>query len=393
MKRLLAMIGDASNGVEYVRFRQPFRHLRELGYELVTLGNRLTLEAGPNGYRPTVSVFDGIDGLIFPQMILSPPLQDGSKLDLVGSICEYAATHSLPIIYSVDDYVNGVERHNPAFESIQASILNVQTILDHASAAFVTTPALRDTFSPMGVATHMLPNAIDPECWKGRPGRSGELRVGWAGSSSHLDDLLMVLPAIRELQCRVDFHFVLFGLVHRPLDVETAEARELLPGLDGTRRERALKFLELIAQLSEIRHVHVPFVDIDTYFEVLPELDLDVGICPLQETEFNRHKSALKFYEYAMCGTLTVASAVEAYRDEVSITVPNEQADWVTVLEAVLRAPIQRKQELERQRSFVLAERNIRNLRLDWAEALETTLHGGRATAATPPRHGSEEAR
>jgi len=393
MKRLLAMIGEGSNGVEYVRFRQPFQHLEELGYELVTLGKRLTLETGPRGYRPAESLFDGIDGLIFPQMIRSPVMDDGSRLDLVGSVCEHATANGLPIIYSVDDYLHGIERHNPAFETINESIGNIPTILEHADAAFVTTPVLRETLAPSGLPTHLLPNAVDPQRWTARPRASRTPRIGWAGSSSHLEDLLMVLPAIRELQRRVDFRFLVFGLVERPLDVELEEAQKLLPGLHGSRRERAATFVELVRQLSEIGHTHVPFVDMDAYFEILPELDLDIGICPLLDNEFNRHKSALKFYEYAMCDTVTVASGVGAYLDEVSITVQNDTDDWIAALEALLHVPTERKRELTRQRRFVHEERNIRTIRLDWVEALEATLRPGRHVGRVAAGHSGEGSR
>jgi hypothetical protein len=118
----------------------------------------------------------------------------------------------------------------------------------------------------------------------------------------------------------------------------------------------------------------------ESYFELLPALDLGIGLCPLIDTAFNRHKSALKFYEYAACGTMTVASAVEPYKQEVSVTVENDPDDWCEALELYLRDNERRKAELERQRRFVLAERNIEQLCHRWADALHETLK--RATAA-----------
>jgi len=374
MKRLLAIIGDGSNGVEYVRFRQPFEHLKPLGFELCRLGARLALESGPRGYRPNESLLDGIDAVIFPQIVLSPPLPDGSRLDLVGSVFEHAASRGIPTIYSVDDYLGDIAADNPAFERIGDSLDNVQKIIDGVDTAFVTTPVLRDTLAAKGVAAHILPNAVDPQRWKPRARSSRKHRIGWAGSASHLADLLMVLPAIRDLQRRLECTFVLSGLVHRPIQEEAVDTRALLPSLDGTRRERAEMFLELVDMLRDIEYAHVPFVDVDTYFELLPALDLDVGICPLIDNEFNRHKSALKFYEYAMSDTVTVASAVPPYKDEVSITVPNDAADWTATLEALLRFPLDGDRELTEQRRFVLQERTIQQCKHRWAEALDATL-------------------
>ena len=382
MRRLLGVVGEPMNGVGYVRFEQPIRHLRDRGFELVTLGEQITLERTAEGYRPAPSLLDGIDAVVFPQMVASPQLADGMRLDLVGPICAQAVERGLPVIYSVDDDVGAVEESNPAFERMREFGDNVETILAHASAVFVTTDGLRRQFAGRGLPVFVLPNAIDPGRWRPRRRVADELHIGWAGSSSHVDDLLMVLPAIRRLQRRVDCRFVLQGLVARPLAEEAADVRGLLPQLSGSRRERASRFLELAGSLAELRHRHVPYTEMARYFEVLSGLDLDVGICPLRDTPFNRRKSALKFYEYAMCETLTVASAIPPYRDEVSITVRNEPDAWCDALQHWLPDRDRREVELARQRAFVLEQRDIGSMRHRWAEALEATLGGACAAVS-----------
>ena len=53
-----------------------------------------------------------------------------------------------------------------------------------------------------------------------------------------------------------------------------------------------------------------------------------MGLCPLLDTPRNRFRSALKFYEYAASGSVTVASRVSPFADEVSITTANDTVEW-----------------------------------------------------------------
>ena len=180
----------------------------------------------------------------------------------------------------------------------------------------------------------------------------------------------MLLPAIVELRRRVSFRFVVFGLCDRTLDEQLAAIRRERAGFDAAQRERAGRFQALVQQLRAVDAEHHPFVDAARYAELLPALDLDLGLCPLLDTPFNRHKSAVKFYEYAMAGTLTVASDVTPYRDEPALVVDNDPRAWADVLERHARDRAERDRELEAQRAFVLAERSIGGWTPRWAAAL-----------------------
>jgi glycosyltransferase involved in cell wall biosynthesis len=259
-------------------------------------------------------------------------------------------------------------------------------LIERCDALFVTTPTLKDSLAKHRKPIHVLPNAIDPARWRLRPRDSGEMRIGWAGSGSHIEDLLLVLPAVEKLQRRIPFRFILQGLTNRPIAEEADDVKRLMGGFGPSQRTRAETFLELAGMLRRVRYVHVPYAELDVYFDLLPRSDLDIGLCPLADTPFNRHKSALKFYEYAACGTLTVASAVGPYRDEVSAVVPNEADAWHDVLELYVRDARRREFELERQRGFVFAERSIERLSAGWVQALRQTLEIGAPASSSGTR-------
>ena len=122
-----------------------------------------------------------------------------------------------------------------------------------------------------------------------------------------------------------------------------------------------------MAKLSGIRYEFHPNVPIQQHPQKVCDLRLDVGIAPLLDNAFNRHKSCIKYYEYAMSGAVTLASRVLPYSVEVPLTAKNNRDGWKRGLEEVLQAD--RAKLCQEQREWVLTHRNIeKNVEL-WEQA------------------------
>jgi glycosyltransferase involved in cell wall biosynthesis len=120
-------------------------------------------------------------------------------------------------------------------------------------------------------------NLIRPEDWpepRERPAAQPPVIV-LAGSASHLFDWQQVVPALENIRENSDVELRVIGCPHPRL------------------RELATDF-------------RYWFDDISDYAASL--YDADVGLCPLLDTAFNRHKSAVKAYEYALAGCAVVGS-------------------------------------------------------------------------------------
>lgn len=110
--------------------------------------------------------------------------------------------------------------------------------------------------------------------------------VGWGGSSSHVEDLLDIAPAIAEfLLQNPNAQFAVMGS-----QVSLQIFLDLLPP----------------NQVS-----FYPFGDEQAYFSFLRSLD--VGIAPMRETAFNKGRSDGKFVQYAINGCAAVLADVSAF--------------------------------------------------------------------------------
>lgn len=111
--------------------------------------------------------------------------------------------------------------------------------------------------------------------------------IGWGGSTTHLDDLLWVAPALaRFLSSHSDARFSLMGC-----NSTLGEFLNALP----------------VAQV-----VQTPFGNEADYFSFLQSLH--VGIAPLKDTRFNRCRSDGKFVQYAINGCASLLSNLPPFQ-------------------------------------------------------------------------------
>jgi hypothetical protein len=266
------------------------------------------------------------------------------------------------VVFDTDDALDRVPRENVHFRELQGRLDLYRFLLENADVITTTTAVLADDLRQHNPNVVVLPNSADPEEWTVLPRRGG-VRIGWTGSATHFHDLAVALPAIRELQKRHSFTFVLQGLCDRPSLPEFYAELVATHGRPFVNSPLGKSMKRFLAELDGLRYEFHPMVGFDRHAEKVCELALDIGIAPIVEDPFNRNKSCIKYYEYALSGAITVASRVLPYSAEVPITAKNSRPSWKETIETVLDAD--RDRLWRRQRDWVLAHRNMeRNVEL-----------------------------
>jgi hypothetical protein len=314
-----------------------------------------------------------------------------ARLDAMGvdQALEFCRSAGIGVVYDVDDALDLIEPGNPCYSSTRERLERYERFLEAADVVTVSTPELAEhLLIAYGVTARVLPNSVDPEEWPGqkelaRPWaehpdgfRVEQVRVGWSGGPTHFSDLGNVLDAIRDAQKRQAFKFVIQGITDQPsLDAMHADlfARfgkvngKLMQGSDFGRRMQW--FLQELHR-SKVDYEFHPAVPSDQHAAKLAELNIDIGIAPLQDSPFNRSKSAIKYYEWAMCGAVVLASAVLPYVAEVPQVCKNSRQHWSNHLSALLDTSDEARASLiSAQRQWVLATRNMElNVEL-WEQA------------------------
>ena len=163
--------------------------------------------------------------------------------------------------------------HKKQHELSQASQV-IEITAGIADMITCTTPYLAKNLSQYNKNVVVLPNYMDMKRWdlpEKHKNTSDQIRIGWGGSITHIEDIKMIIPALHRLY--KEFPNIVFVFVGDP------RIEDYMEGLP-----------------SEVM-MGVPF---DGWPTKLHSLRLDVGIAPLRDTEFNKNKSAIKFYEYSI---------------------------------------------------------------------------------------------
>lgn len=134
--------------------------------------------------------------------------------------------------------------------------------------------------------TFILPNSIDFDLFKPFPKKENKkIRIGWVASSSHFNEIWIVNNVLEKLFKKYGDSIVF---------VELGDVPDLLKVFEGK-----MEF-------------H-PFAGLSIYPLKFASLNLDIGICPLVDDEFNGYKSQLKWSEYAALKIPSVVTDTKPY--------------------------------------------------------------------------------
>lgn len=217
-----------------------------------------------------------------------------------------ADRHKKLLVYDLDDNYLDIPVSNPVYDKFQTTKRDravLSTTLSFADALTVSTEPLKERMEAhmrnvykIDMPVFVLPNMNDVRDWNFKPAAKHKDRVviGYSGSNSHQEDLLLVLPVIDKLMSKYpNLWFEIIGAIDKTK-------------LDTYFKGFTPKNLERIAMLPAT----------PTFWEYpkyLSEQKWDISIAPLVDSAFTRSKSHIKWMEASMYKFPTVASRVYPY--------------------------------------------------------------------------------
>jgi hypothetical protein len=209
----------------------------------------------------------------------------------------------------------------------RANLLNLSA---QADALLFCTKGLESVFASVNQNTAVLdyfvpsPQALKP--------KSERFVFGWAGSTTHLDDLMSVVPAIEQF-C-LNHPEVVFSIMGNPTT-----------------------FAPLFQNLAPEQFQILESGGYDRYLDFLSSLH--VGLAPLVQNDFNRGRTDAKFVEYAVNGVVSVLSEVQVFLPHSNRAMLfTDHSSLLTCLEKLYHSPELRKQLSETAFTWVQQERS-----------------------------------
>lgn len=277
------------------------------------------------------------------------------------------------VLYDMDDDFWSVSKDNPSALVSNALRDQYEGMIKEADAIITPSPILAKKFKKhFKKDVFICPNGIDFNMYQERPHEHEDLMIGYMGAASHWKDLTLITEVLEELYKKYNFFFVIYGLTGEALEAAVYTYQKYLSlNLQPEKNEYFKSALDFYSGLKRIKLLHVPFMPPELHPSILSRCDFDIGIAPLEDTEFNAGKSNIKYYEYAAVGTTVVASNVEPYSSEATYLAKNTFKDWYNKLEKLIVDKEYRLKIGKEQQDWVKKNRSTDAIGLDWELACQ----------------------
>lgn len=315
-----------------------------------------------NAYTPhsmyvANSVEDWDESLWMPEteLVVAQMWRNHRAIDFIHS-------QNCPVVYEADDIILNVGGGTRKKLMDLTPEQEEQTIKTYKMVDLitVTTEKLADHYRQFNDNVIVLPNYLD-YVWWGEPydiKHNGPIRVGWMGSTSHHEDLLFIAPIIETIL------------------EEFLNVRFVFCGHGGVAH---LYGDDVFKNLPKDRIEYVTGVPLEYWPHKSKSLNLDIGIAPLLDDEFNTGKSPIKYFEYSANGVPGVYSDTVVYKDTVKHLhtglLAKTEDDWVKHLRKLIKDENLRNRIARNAQEDVKNNFNLKDHYGKWVLAYQSVIN------------------
>lgn len=336
--RVLCLVHDPSSSIVEIRIRRPI--------------NRWAAING--GHVEILSIYDfESSNLSWADVVVFQ--RDGSEY-IVG-LAEYLQKLGKKVVFEIDDLLTELppflSHHSVA---VDRALPYIRKMLASSDAVSVSSEVLLHKYNSENNNIFVTPNYSEKvgkvaSHWQVPP---SEVRIVVASSDKVLVDVLV--DPLRNLQNRYGFQIIVIGPPGDRLEK---------CGLDILRKPN-LSHAEFKALIGSI--------------------DNGIGLIPLDSSEFSGCKTAVKYFDYSMCGIPSICSNVLPYSPVVEdghsgLLVSNDFDGWVRAIENLLISHELRRELVENAKANVMRYHSIDVAAKAWSELFDSLgIYGSNRT-------------
>lgn len=235
----------------------------------------------------------------------------------------------IKVVVDIDDDLTKIHPLNVTKGFYDSRDMNWKFAVEAFKAAdwiTTSTPALAEKFGIPGKTT-VIPNCVPERYLNIEPVRDNKVTVGWAGRiSNHPKDLQITHGSINSALSKVDARFYALG------------------------DQKALFALGI---RNNSPHSWSPGVSLEDYPAEVAKFD--IGIVPLETSEFNDAKSWLKGLEYASLGVAPIVSPTPdnlRLVDAGAALAAHGPKDWHDRVRRLIESEVERKELAAKAKEF-----------------------------------------
>lgn len=244
------------------------------------------------------------------------------------------------VVFLQDDLITELPQYHPMYGLQTTDVLDrLKCIWELSDHTVFSTNRLRQNCEVKSAS--VIENSLLGDIWF--TGGSDEsksttlpLKVGWVGAQQHEGDLRLLRPVVEQTARFIDWIF--FGMCPAYL----------------------LPFVKRYEKM----------VDFDQYPDRLRSLNLDLGVVPLADNEFNHCKSRLRLLEFGALGIPVMASDRTPYTEAPVRLMKDDPDDWIYQLRSYCENISTLRKEGHFLKSWVMNNHLFDVKKQDWIAAL-----------------------
>jgi hypothetical protein len=282
------------------------------------------------------------------------------RLVATGLLANPAFRSKCAVVYDLDDDLF----HQPSWAGHAAGLAReldlVELFIRTADLVTVATPALAHRLAPLNGHVQIVRNAVEP-AWYRAPASE-------ASTADH------------ELAGSTETRVVFYGADVRRRDYEVCRAAVDRAAGEGASGGRPMRRIWLGSDSASVRRLvdeALPYQgSVPKFAAALAATRADIGLAPLEESEFAHTKSELHWLELSLVGAATVASRLDEeqgpysmIRHRVDGMLVRGKAEWYRALMDLAGSVALRDDIAGRASERVLAEYQVRDRATEWAAA------------------------
>jgi len=330
---------DNMNACPFIRIHTPFYNLSKNGnYHFFIYGQEI---------MPLLDTDNMINSHIFDVIVIQRVNPYSTQ------ILKKAKKHNIKLVYESDDDFLDINPANPSYNYIMGNFNNIKKLVSNVDKIVVSTGELKKRFKKLDFnnvsiiknyhVNSSLP--IKPFTYRG----NNFIKIGYFGTLTHQNDLELIHNVILRLK-----------------DIYSKKGIDIKFEIAGASIDENVDWFD-------VKKIPYYPMSLNTFYDWLAKnIEWDIGVIPLVNTEFNKCKSELKYIEFAALGIPVVASNINVYSEAIENGVTgflaNNEDEWVDMLSHLIDNPVLRNGIVNNARDDILANYNLKSRIKQWDE-------------------------
>lgn len=260
------------------------------------------------------------------------------QIALMGCLSEIANKMGKIVVYETDDLLQKVGENfgkldllkTEELKKIKDQLRFVDYVIKNCDLITVSTEKLKEFYSKKTKSkVVVLPNYYDYKMWRGmyqykkfrdfirkKIKRDNTFRIGWQGGNNHFMN---------------NFKYIV-----EPLNIIKKKYKDKVQVVILSGQDPRIDYYGNRKDFFDFDFEWHQGVSINKFPKALAEIDIDLGLIVVEDNDFSRAKSNIKWMEYSLLGIPSIASKVEPYLNTNALLVNNNTDEWVSAIEEMI---------------------------------------------------------